>query len=97
MDITGNCQSDIWALGCLIYELLTGEVLFYSQNWIEFFSRVTGDQKPVLGEKNLEKINHNPFLIKLLSFLLVRDQEKRPDIFEVQTYFNSLFMAFDHK
>jgi hypothetical protein len=36
-----NHKSDIWSLGCLFFELLTGEFLFYDDDWVKFFLRVT--------------------------------------------------------
>jgi serine/threonine protein kinase len=29
---------DIWALGCLFFEILTGEFLFYNTDWISFYN-----------------------------------------------------------
>jgi serine/threonine protein kinase len=36
-----NSLSDVWALGCLFYELLTGEVLFQTEEYFEFHVRLT--------------------------------------------------------
>ena len=35
-----NRLSDIWSVGCLFYELLTGEFLLYHPDWAHFFVRV---------------------------------------------------------
>jgi serine/threonine protein kinase len=40
-----NKASDVWALGCLFFELLTGEFLFYDTDWVRFFIRVTYDNQ----------------------------------------------------
>ncbi len=36
-----SSPTDVWALGCLFYELLTGEYMFYDDDWVRFYLRVT--------------------------------------------------------
>ena len=33
--------SDVWSAACTLYEMLTGDFLFYDQDWSKFFLRVT--------------------------------------------------------
>lgn len=45
--------SDIWSLGCLFFELLTNDFLFYDADWVRFFIRVTSDNELVTPEKEV--------------------------------------------
>jgi serine/threonine protein kinase len=45
-----NRASDIWSLGCLFYELITGDYLFDASQWTVFFLHVTSDKKELLAE-----------------------------------------------
>jgi serine/threonine protein kinase len=33
--------SDIWSLGCLFYEMLTGDYLYHRADWVNFYIQVT--------------------------------------------------------
>lgn len=45
--------SDVWGLGCLMFELVTGQMLQYDDDWARFFVRVTRSALPVLSEEKL--------------------------------------------
>lgn len=36
-----SIESDVWSAACTLFEILTGDFLFYDVDWIRFFLRVT--------------------------------------------------------
>ena len=77
-----SSQSDVWSLGCLFYELLTGDMLFDTEDYIYFHIRLTRNDLPLFTDDKLEKIKtpHNVYLIDFLKYMLVKDQHLRPTI-----------------
>src|SRR5688500_10892187 len=85
--------SDIWSLGCLLYELITVDFLFADADYIRFYCTVT-DSNPK-GEFDLEfvkddkkaKFNHDPDLMSFFKFVFVKNPIYRPHIREVISRF----------
>jgi len=75
--------SDVWSLGCLFFELLTGEMLFFDPNWTAFFCHITDPKTELINETAQSKMGHDPDLISFLRFILVRDADRRPTIEDV--------------
>jgi serine/threonine protein kinase len=83
--------SDIWSIGCLFYELLTGKFLFYDPDWIRFYSRVTSKDQELVNESNRRELGNDPMLIDFLTSVLVRSSMHRPSIDHVMCKFQQLF------
>lgn len=75
-------------LGCLLYELITGEFLFYDDDWVRFFIRVTSLGQELLTEEKKAKIGNITPLIEFLEFIFIRNPDYRPTIRDVITKFH---------
>ena len=78
-----NRLSDIWSVGCLFYELCTGEFLLYEPEWPRFFHRVISHKEQLITKEKLAKIDENQYIKDFLKFILIRDQRLRPTIDKV--------------
>lgn len=77
-------EADVWSLGCLLYELVTGDMLFYDPDWIRFFIRLTQPGQPLFPEHTIAAANKHPHLLPLLRYILVRDPRTRPTVAQVR-------------
>ena len=98
--------SDVWSMGCLLYELLTDKFLFNDNDWLKFYNRLMNPKSDILEKANKEAIGvaspHNKAKtvgLKIVEFLestLVRNQDLRPTASHMDRLFESLLGGFMH-
>ena len=85
-----NASSDVWSIVCLLYELVTGEFLFYDDDWVRFFMRVTNPGVDLLSPANEEALRDYPDLLHFFQLTLVRDPVRRPTLTGIAILFDKL-------
>ncbi|XP_067949655.1 uncharacterized protein [Watersipora subatra] len=71
-DIPYSSKSDIWALGCLLFELCALQPAFDAKNLLSLFYKITqADYSPIPS-------HYSPPLSELIAAILIKDPEKRP-------------------
>eukprot|EP00742_Colponemidia_sp_Colp-10_P010763 GILJ01011855.1.p1 GENE.GILJ01011855.1~~GILJ01011855.1.p1 ORF type:complete len:1959 (+),score=372.88 GILJ01011855.1:144-5879(+) len=80
-------ESDIWAVGCLLFEVLTGDFLFREEIFAKMLHRVTNADAPLLEEEHKAQLNNDSDLINFMHFVLTRDPQRRPLLTEVRRRF----------
>ena len=87
--------ADIWALGCLLYEIITNSFLLYDPDWIRFFLRTVTPNSDLLPPQSVKELDSMPSIKHFIMWLLVRDPSLRPNLAKVRTKFASLRMTLD--
>ena len=70
-------QSDIWALGCILYELCTLKHAFHAENLLGLVFKIVQDQHEPITEE------YSDDLKDLINLLLTKDFKARPRIIDI--------------
>lgn len=72
-----NHKSDIWSLGCVLYELCTFRHPFEAKNQGSLIMKIVKGQYPAVSSKYSEELRD------MVSSLLTKDYRKRPAIADI--------------
>lgn len=92
--VGASSSSDTWSLGCLLYELLTGEFLFDAFAGAQFYAQVTDDNSTLITQERYSRINYNNQLMDMLTYILIRDPMRRPSVNEILNKYLFWMKAF---
>ena len=93
-NISSSC--DVWSLGCLLYELYTGEYLFNDSDWTNVFNKITREEFFIFGEEFREKLDGNVFLIEICRFILNRNPQHRPGVESICKKLKAVFRILNY-
>ncbi|KAL7716419.1 Protein kinase domain-containing protein [Entamoeba marina] len=88
-----STSSDIWALGCLFYELYTSKMLFATADVGEFYFRLLKSVE-LLTDSNRELLGNNERLIQFIEYVLQRDPSKRPNLSDLVQKYETVLESF---
>jgi NIMA (never in mitosis gene a)-related kinase len=79
-----NEKSDIWSIGCILYELLTYSMPFDAPNYVGLCKKIQKGIYTPLND-NIKKF-YSKELISVLDLILQVDPEKRPSVKDIKKY-----------
>lgn len=84
--------NDVWSLGCLAFELLTGRMLFGGGDYASVTHRVAfgGRDNLVLEPHERAALGGNAALAEFVEWVLARDPAKRPSLVQVEARLKQL-------
>lgn len=78
-------EADIWAVGCIGFELLTGSKLFDSMEMIESYIRTLD-----LSRTKLASVKADPDIVRMISACLTVDRDRRPSVWFLQAHLHEV-------
>ena len=86
---------DVWSVGCLLFELVTGTHLFSGEEWGSFYVRLTAETMDLIPphKASLLPSAHRQLLLNFLTAVLQRKPEGRPTIAQVRALYGKLRAA----
>ena len=70
-------QSDIWALGCILYELCTLKHAFHAENLLGLVFKIVQDKQEPIPDI------YSQDLKELINLLLTKDENTRPKVIDI--------------
>lgn len=76
--------TDVWALACVLYQLIFGEMLFFDPDYFRFLQRIGFGAGPTIQQPAAGRLLRTPEVARLVSLMTERNQEARIDLRKVQ-------------
>ncbi|CAL9706383.1 unnamed protein product [Knipowitschia caucasica] len=81
-------KADLWALGCVLYQMVTLQPPFYSANMLSLANKIVqAEYEPVQSGRFSDRVLH------MIRWLLSPSPEQRPDIVQVSSSISELMMS----